>query len=85
MQMGAYEALSLKQPIVTSDWAILRESFGDGAVYVSNTPEAISKGVLKLLKNHIKYKEAICLQRLKRRKYFNSVRKQILKKINSAS
>jgi len=46
MQMGAYEAMSLEQPIITSDWEILRESFGNGAVYVNNSASSISEGPL---------------------------------------
>ena len=81
MQMGAYEALSLEQPIITSDWAILRESFGNGAVYVDNTPQSIASGCSELLNNHDRYSTAIIKQRRIRRTYFDKARDYIQKEI----
>jgi glycosyltransferase involved in cell wall biosynthesis len=78
MQMGAYEALSLEKPIITSDWEILRESFGQGAVYVKNTPESIAGGTCELLENYAKYNKAVILQRIKRKEYFRRTRNVIL-------
>ena len=49
MQRGAYEALALGKPLVTSDWPLLRETFSRGTVHVANTPEAIAAGVRKAL------------------------------------
>ena len=83
MQMGAYEALSLKQPIITSDWEILRTSFGDAAVYVNNTPESIVRGICKLFQNYQKYSNAVARQRKRRREYFDAVRSNILAEIDS--
>ena len=42
---GGYEALSLQRPLVTSDHAVLREYYGDAAVFVSSTVESIAAGV----------------------------------------
>lgn len=84
MQMGGYEALSLEQPIVTSDWPILRESFGEGAVYVDNTPESIHQGVIDVIDKHEAYLRAVAEQRKTRRRYFNRVQQEILQKIKTA-
>lgn len=78
MQMGAYEAMSLEQPIITSDWDILRESFGPGAVYVNNSASSISQGVLQLMGEHAKFLEAIKNQRQVRREYFERTRREVL-------
>jgi hypothetical protein len=82
MQMGAYEALSLEKPIITSDWQILRESFGKGAVYVKNTPESICYGIHEMFNNYDEYKKNVLFQREKRRTYFYSTRKSILSEID---
>ena len=81
MQRGCYEALSLEKPIITSDWEILRESFGEAAVYVNNSPEAISGGINKLLLHHEKYSAAVVRQRKKRRNYFYKTKDEILKRL----
>jgi glycosyltransferase involved in cell wall biosynthesis len=85
MQMGAYEALSLEQPIITSDWNILRESFGDGAVYVDNTVQGIVTGVEQLLARHEDYHAAISVQKTARRAYFEERKKEIFDTIDELS
>jgi glycosyltransferase involved in cell wall biosynthesis len=45
MQRGAYEAVALGRPLVTSDWPILRETFSRGTLHVQNTAEAIARGI----------------------------------------
>lgn len=49
LSCGAYEALSLAQPAVISDWPGSRRCFRRGFVYVENTPEAIAAGVQHML------------------------------------
>jgi glycosyltransferase involved in cell wall biosynthesis len=44
---GAYEAVSLEKPLITSDWPALKSYFSRGALYVDNTPEAIAEAVKK--------------------------------------
>ncbi len=50
MQRGACEAVSLGQPIITSDWPILRDYFHKGTIYVENNSQNIQKGVLEMMK-----------------------------------
>jgi glycosyltransferase involved in cell wall biosynthesis len=45
MQRGACEALWLGQPILISDWPLLRSYFHKGAVYVANTRDGITEGL----------------------------------------
>lgn len=82
MQMGGYESLSLEQPLITSDWPILRESFGDGAVYVNATPDAIANGVIKFFDDYTLYKKAIKKQRLIRKNYFEHTKSKIKNVLN---
>ena len=82
MQMGAYESLSLEKPIITSNWQILRDSFGIGAVYVDNTSNSISIGIRELFENYDKYRLGVKEQRKKRRIYFEKVKRDILTEIS---
>ena len=46
---GAYEALSLRSPLVVSDHAVLREYFEDAVVYVHDDVAGIAAGVREAL------------------------------------
>lgn len=45
--MGAYEAVSLGTPLITSDWPILREYFSQGTIHIPNTVEGICAGLAR--------------------------------------
>jgi len=49
MQRGAYEAVALGKPLVTSDWGLLRETFSRGTIHVANQPDAVADGVRRAL------------------------------------
>jgi glycosyltransferase involved in cell wall biosynthesis len=51
MQRGAYEAVALGKPLVTSDWGLLRETFSRGTVHVANEGPAIAAGIRLALAN----------------------------------
>jgi hypothetical protein len=79
MQMGAYEALSLGQPIITSDWQILRDSFGPAAAYVDNSPESIVRGVLDVTGDAAeRFRRAAADQKRVRRRYFDATCSEII-------
>lgn len=78
MQMGAYEALSLEQPIITSDWPILHESFGNAATYTDNSAESIAEAVTSMLENIDLYRSNVKQQKKTRREYYESTREEIL-------
>jgi len=42
---GGYEALAVGRPVVVSGQAVLRERFGDAAVYVSDDADGIAAGI----------------------------------------
>jgi len=42
---GAWEALYTGQPLVTSDWPVLRMAFPQGAIFTRATPEAIERSI----------------------------------------
>jgi len=43
--MGAFEAVALGKPLITSDWPILKEYFSLGTVHIPNTAEGVQAGV----------------------------------------
>jgi len=51
MQRGAYEALYLGKPVITSDFDVLRRHFSKGSVHVKNTVESIVAGVCHMRDN----------------------------------
>lgn len=48
MQRGAYEAMALEKPLITSDWQLLRQVFARGTIHVDNSPQAIAQAVKKI-------------------------------------
>lgn len=59
MQRGACEALSLGKPIITSNWALLRDYFQQGTVHVANTASDIRRGVQILQAHYHSYETEI--------------------------
>ncbi|HEX2980947.1 MAG TPA: hypothetical protein VHO48_11835 [Anaerolineaceae bacterium] len=55
LQCGACEALSLKVPIITSDWPLLRDYFSLGTVHVDNSAEGILAGIQSLRNAYERY------------------------------
>jgi hypothetical protein len=45
MLSGAYEALALEKPLITSDWEPLRQYFAKGTAYVNNSVSEIVDAV----------------------------------------
>jgi hypothetical protein len=51
MQRGAYEAIYLGRPVITSNFALLREAFHKGAVHVDADVNDIVRGVRTMQDN----------------------------------
>src|SRR5919198_1626300 len=45
MLSGAYEALAVEKPLITSNWTTLKEYFNKGTIYVDNSAEEITKAI----------------------------------------
>jgi len=73
MQRGAYEAMSLGVPVITSDWELLRSTFYKGTVYVDNSVQGIASGINLLLQNAEKYKGEIKELKVERRKLWTEL------------
>lgn len=48
MQRGAYEAIYLGKPVITSNFGLLRSAFPQGTVHVDATPEDIRRGIAEM-------------------------------------
>jgi glycosyltransferase involved in cell wall biosynthesis len=48
MLCGAYEAVAVGKPLITSDWPVLRNYFSKGAVYIDNSAESIRRAALEV-------------------------------------
>jgi glycosyltransferase involved in cell wall biosynthesis len=48
MLCGAYEAVAVGKPLITSDWKVLKHYFSKGTIYVDNSPEQIKAAVEKM-------------------------------------
>jgi glycosyltransferase involved in cell wall biosynthesis len=48
---GAYEAVALEKPLVTSCWRALSDYFTRGTVYVDNTPDGIRQGIVAAVRD----------------------------------
>ncbi|RMF34416.1 MAG: glycosyltransferase [Chloroflexi bacterium] len=67
MQRGACEALSLGQPVITSDWPVLRDYFTRGTLFVDNSPEAIEAAVRQMMAEHPRLRREMQALRAQRR------------------
>lgn len=85
MQRGAYEAIYLDKPIITSDWPVLQKNFSIGAVFVDNSVAGIENGIKTAIDNlEILKEEAIVLKK-KKKKIWRKNLDDILSIINHSS
>lgn len=61
MQKGGNEAVYLEKPIITSDFAFLRNYFSKGAVYVKSDKASIEKGINEMISDFETLKKDIKL------------------------
>jgi hypothetical protein len=59
MQNGAAEALYLGTPIITSDWAVLRDYFSRGTIHVDNSPSDIAAAVRRMMEEGPAYRSEV--------------------------
>ena len=67
MQRGAYEAMSLGVPIITSDWPLLRKTFFKGAQFTDNTAKSITESLRYLIDNKQQLKQDVAELKTQRR------------------
>ena len=81
---GAYEALAVEKPLITSDTKALREYFNEGVIYTKHKPESIANAITIAIKNRKELSDKIKKLRQKRNKEwiekFNKIEREILGK-----
>ena len=70
-QRGACEAVWVNQPVITSDWPFLRETFHQGTVHVDNTTAGIIAGVQRMQTEHARFAREITNLQAERREQWN--------------
>jgi glycosyltransferase involved in cell wall biosynthesis len=68
MQRGACEALWAGRPIVTSDWALLRDYFDAGTEHVDNGADAIGAAIRAIAADPERYEREIADLQVRRRR-----------------
>lgn len=71
MQQGAYEAISIKKPMILSNSKILKEIYKKGTVFVDNNRQAIKEGILLMIRNYDTYKNEMNLLFEERKKIWD--------------
>jgi len=59
MQNGAYEALALGRPLITSSWPVLKRLFYKGTFCVDNNPENLIEAISSIQREHPRYLKEI--------------------------
>lgn len=77
MQRGAYEAVYLGTPVVTSNFEILRKAFARGAVHVDNTPEDTARGIREMRDNLPRYRQEVQQLRTEKLALWEETRAQL--------
>jgi glycosyltransferase involved in cell wall biosynthesis len=68
MQNGAYEAMEVGVPIITSNWPVLRQTFSKGTLHVNNTAKELIAAVEEMQHEHNHYVDEVRILREERLK-----------------
>jgi len=82
MQRGAYEAMALTKPLITSDWPLLRETFYLGTVHVSNRSQDIQRALLYTREQSTRLQTEMHKLKLERGKVFALKREELFQCIS---
>lgn len=77
LQLGGCEAVSVGQPLITSNWPFLRDFFPRGTVHVDNTAEGIRDGILAMMKERARFKSEMATLRDDKRQEWNAQSAQL--------
>ncbi|HZS02034.1 MAG TPA: glycosyltransferase [Chloroflexota bacterium] len=74
---GAWEALALGQPLITSAWDILRDYFSPGALFVDNTAAGIAAAIRDARAREATLREQMALTREQRRRAWQAAQARL--------
>jgi glycosyltransferase involved in cell wall biosynthesis len=66
MQRGAYEAITLEKPLITSRWPLLQEVFCRGTIHVNNSATEIVSAVENIRTHPLEYQREMAKLRTER-------------------
>lgn len=84
LQLGGCEAVSVGQPLITSDWPFLRDFFSKGTIHIANTGDGIRDGILAMQENHRQLKEEMTAFRNAKRQEWDMQLAQLQELVTSA-
>lgn len=73
MQRGAYEAMYLGRPVITSNFDLLRKHFYKGCVHVDGNVESLVAGIVRMRSDFDRYQSEIAELRAERLEDWNRV------------
>jgi glycosyltransferase involved in cell wall biosynthesis len=85
MLRGAYEAVYQGTPVIVSDWPLLREAFGRGAVHVNNTADAIASAVRAVRTHRDRYKAEVVELRREKLALWNAAKASLVEIVRRRS
>jgi len=84
MQRGGSEAITVKRPLITSDFAVLRRIFYKGTVHCDNTPEGIVQAIRGVMKEYDRYRREIAELRAERHVRWEHIHEDLEARIRTA-
>ena len=85
MLRGAYEAIYQGTPVIISDWPLLRETFGTGAIHVDNSARGIVAAVQQMQQNPEKFRADARLLRERKLAIWNDRQAALLMRLASCT
>lgn len=82
MLRGAYEAIYQGVPVVISDWPLLRDAFGRGAVHVDNSAEGIVSGINRIRGDQERYRREAAELREQKLARWSEVRTDLRRRLS---
>ena len=81
MQRGAYEAVYLGKPVITSNFELLRTSFSKGTVYVDSTVADIVRGIREMRSDVSRFQEEVDHLRDEKLQQWDAVAASLLERL----
>ena len=85
MQRGAYEAMYLGRPVITSDFDLLRKHFYKGCVHVDGTVDGLVSGIVRMRDGIERYRGEIAELRVERLEEWKRVEAELRRLIGGVS
>ena len=85
LQLGGCEAVSVGQPLITSDWPFLQQFFPKATIYVDNTAGGIRDGIVAMREQHQQLKGEMATFRDAKREEWRAQFSQLRRLVTQAA